>query len=229
MTLHSQKPSITILKNGPYVVRGNVPLAEIDIQSDILARPEQYSAPRPISTQSTYSLCRCGASSTKPICDGTSHISIDFCGDETASNVDINLQSELFEGPALRLYDAKSFCSGGRFCSRAGGIWDLTKESDNPQKKAKAIEEAHNCPSGRLRVANAETGEIIEPRSDPQIYLIEDPGAFASGPIQVKGTIPIRSHTGTVYESRARMTLCRCGSSHNKPFCDGKHLQIKPI
>jgi len=29
-----------------------------------------------------------------------------------------------------------------------------------------------------------------------------------------------------VYESRARMTLCRCGNSQNKPFCDGTHAAI---
>jgi CDGSH-type Zn-finger protein len=32
---------------------------------------------------------------------------------------------------------------------------------------------------------------------------------------------------GFEYEARNRMTLCRCGGSKNKPFCDGTHLSIK--
>jgi len=31
---------------------------------------------------------------------------------------------------------------------------------------------------------------------------------------------------GFEYEVRNRMTLCRCGVSKNKPFCDGSHLTV---
>ena len=32
---------------------------------------------------------------------------------------------------------------------------------------------------------------------------------------------------GKAYEVRNRMTLCRCGESSNKPFCDGTHASMK--
>jgi CDGSH-type Zn-finger protein len=32
---------------------------------------------------------------------------------------------------------------------------------------------------------------------------------------------------GFAYETRNRVTLCRCGQSQNKPFCDGAHASIK--
>jgi CDGSH-type Zn-finger protein len=31
---------------------------------------------------------------------------------------------------------------------------------------------------------------------------------------------------GTPYEVRNRVTLCRCGNSRNKPFCDGSHEDV---
>jgi CDGSH-type Zn-finger protein len=46
-----------------------------------------------------------------------------------------------------------------------------------------------------------------------------------NGPIQVSGTIHIsgqygeKGTDGTIY-------LCRCGSSKNKPYCDGTHKSI---
>ncbi|UCF09264.1 MAG: CDGSH iron-sulfur domain-containing protein, partial [Thermoplasmata archaeon] len=44
------------------------------------------------------------------------------------------------------------------------------------------------------------------------------------GPIWVRGRIPIESADGHIYEIRNRVTLCRCGWSSNKPFCDSSHL-----
>jgi len=43
----------------------------------------------------------------------------------------------------------------------------------------------------------------------------------------VRGGIPVTSANGFHYEVRNRVTLCRCGTSKNKPFCDGSHAAIK--
>ncbi|MEO5901562.1 MAG: CDGSH iron-sulfur domain-containing protein [Ilumatobacteraceae bacterium] len=47
-----------------------------------------------------------------------------------------------------------------------------------------------------------------------------------AGPIWVRGGIPISSSDGRAYEVRNRVTLCRCGASTNKPFCDASHAPI---
>jgi truncated hemoglobin YjbI len=39
----------------------------------------------------------------------------------------------------------------------------------------------------------------------------------------VQGAIQVVGADGRPYERRARQTLCRCGQSRNKPFCDGSH------
>ncbi len=56
--------------------------------------------------------------------------------------------------------------------------------------------------------------------------MIEDPQEGVSGPLWVRGGIPVVSADGTPYEVRNRVTLCRCGASQNKPFCDGSHASI---
>jgi len=55
------------------------------------------------------------------------------------------------------------------------------------------------------------------------IGTIEDPSKNASGPFWVRGGIPVYSADGKLYQVRNRMTLCRCGKSTNKPFCDSSH------
>lgn len=55
------------------------------------------------------------------------------------------------------------------------------------------------------------------------IGLVKDPYRDCSGPLWVRGEIDLESADGTKYEKRNRMTLCRCGRSENKPFCNGAH------
>jgi len=46
------------------------------------------------------------------------------------------------------------------------------------------------------------------------------------GPYWVRGGVRIESADGHVWETRNRVTLCRCGASSNKPFCDATHDEI---
>lgn len=90
-----------------------------------------------------------------------------------------------------------------------------------------AIREACDCTSGRLVAWDNKTVKPIEREMAPSLGLVEDPQAKTSGPIWAKGGIALESADGTRYEARDRMTLCRCGKSKNKPFCDGKHSKVR--
>jgi CDGSH-type Zn-finger protein len=122
------------------------------------------------------------------------------------------------------LTDAIPLCALARFCDLASGTWKLTEDSADPKCRKLAIQTACNCPSGRLVVWDKKTKKPIEPKLAKSISLIEDPSAGVSGPIWVKGGVQLVSCDGTKYEIRNRMTLCRCGKSDNKPFCDGSHI-----
>jgi CDGSH-type Zn-finger protein len=125
------------------------------------------------------------------------------------------------------LTDAEELCATARFCHRAGGTWKLVKNSDDLESKEIAITEACDCPSGRLVAWDKKSGKAIEPEFQPSIGLVEDPEKRVSGPIWVKGVVPIESSSAQKYEIRNRVTLCRCGASENKPFCDGRHIDIE--
>lgn len=48
-----------------------------------------------------------------------------------------------------------------------------------------------------------------------------------NGPLRVKGPIEIKDPQGGTYDlaGREMVSLCRCGQSANKPFCDGSHAR----
>jgi CDGSH-type Zn-finger protein len=214
---------VTVMPDGPFLVTGGLPLAKEIIGTDRNGIPVKWIAGERFPDREKYSLCRCGKSGGMPYCDGT-HEEIGFDGTETAGNEAYLEQADTLTGPDLILTDAEAFCAIARFCDRREGVWNLTDNSDDPESRKIAIPEACDCPAGRLVAWDKTTEKPIEPAFEPSIALIEDPNQKASGPIWVKGGVPIVSADGTEYEIRNRVTLCRCGESENKPFCDGSHL-----
>jgi len=214
---------VTVTKNGPYVVTGGLPLTKEIIATDANGIPVKWVKGARYPRQEKYSLCRCGKSDGKPFCDGT-HKKTGFDGTETAGNELYLDQADTLTGPDLILTDAEALCAIARFCDREGGVWDLTDASDDPKSRKIAIQEARDCPAGRLVAWDKKTEKPLEPDFEPSFTLVEDPEQKASGPLWVKGGVPIVSSDGIPYEIRNRVTLCRCGESENKPFCDGSHI-----
>lgn len=214
---------VTVTKDGPYLVSGGAPLSEQKISVDDDDQCHGWEEGQNYPVEENYALCRCGHSRHKPYCDGT-HAGIEFDGTEKAGNTPYMERAREFSGPNLDLTDAEEFCVGARFCHRAGGTWKLTEQSADPVARQTAIEESCDCPSGRL-VAWEKDGQAIEPDFEPSIGLVEDTQAKKMGPIWIRGGIPVESSDGNTYEIRNRVTLCRCGRSSIKPFCDGSHLE----
>jgi len=214
---------IQVTKNGPYIVSGNVPLYRMIIKCDGTTNiPLEWVFAGKLKTQEKYSLCRCGQTKNKPFCDGT-HFSVKFDGTEAYDNVPFEQMAKTIDGPSLTLKDAEILCASARFCHRGGDIWDQIPESDDPKIKENCIQNESDCPSGRLVVVDKATGKEVEPKLSQAIGLIEDPAMGIDGPLWVRGGIPVYSADGKLYEVRNRMTLCRCGKSTIKPFCDSSH------
>ncbi len=212
---------IEITPNGPYLVSGGLPLAEQHIVTNAEGDSLEYKEGKKFTTPPQYALCRCGHSNNKPFCDG-SHKKVGFDGAETADRRPYLEQAETFEGPEMLLTDAQNLCAFARFCDPKGRVWNLVMQ-DTPEARKLVEHEAGHCPAGRLVAWDKKTGKPIEPKFEPSLGLIEDTAKAVSGPIWVRGGVPVVSADGETYEVRNRLTLCRCGRSANKPFCDGSH------
>ena len=216
---------VTVSKNGPYIVTGGVPLIVAEICNDNEGYCRTWKIVNRYPVKEEYALCRCGYSENRPFCDGT-HANVRFSGTETAGGEEYLRHPQITHGPELELADYEDLCVHARFCMRAGGIWNLTEQSDIPEARDTAIEEACNCPSGRLVLRDLRSGETVEPVLEKSIAVIEYPAKGEHGLLWVRGGIPVVSADGKPYTARNRLTLCRCGKSRNKPFCDGSHVQF---
>jgi len=73
---------------------------------------------------------------------------------------------------------------------------------------------AHMCPSGAIRYRRKDGGPD---EAAPPINLAQ---LRDNGPIGLRGDLRIAGQAPAL-----RATLCRCGASRNKPFCDGSHAE----
>jgi CDGSH-type Zn-finger protein len=218
----SSHKKITILANGPYLVDGSVPLAFQTIGVNKAGESTEWIQGDALPVSAQYALCRCGESKTKPFCDGT-HAKIRFDGTETASRAPIMEQAKLYDGPAMQLADAEALCAFARFCDPHGQVWSQVEKTDESKVRGQFLQQVGNCASGRLIAIDKAAGKPVEPELPESIGLVEDPAQKCSGPLWVRGGIQLIGADGQGYEIRNRMTLCRCGRSQNKPFCNGMH------
>lgn len=217
---------ITITRDGPYEVSGDVPLHRAVIETDANGDSVAWKEDGAYATDDgSYCLCRCGRSRTKPFCDGT-HDDAGFCGHEHAQRPTYRENAQLQRGEKVDLLDDPTLCVGARFCDRGETVWGYVERSGDPENRKMAIDEACKCPAGRLTVID-ENGRPLEPDLPKEIGVVDDPANDCRGPLWVKGGIEIEGAAGEKYETRNRVALCRCGESRNQPYCDGTHYQCE--
>ena len=220
-----KKFRVKVTKDGPYIATGGMPLAQDIVVPGDDGEPERWEKGPSHPNRERCSLCRCGASRNTPFCDGA-HLASGFDGTETAAKTGTLERTEKTVGEEVDLTFSEELCAQARFCHGGDGAWAYAERSGDPEASKKAIHQACACPSGSLTAWEKKTGRMIEPDLEPSIGVIENPQEGTSGPLWVKGGIPVESADGTVYEIRNRVTLCRCGQSKNKPFCDGTHVDF---
>ncbi len=223
--IDSKSIYIKVTEDGPYLIYGQPSINEQIIIPNEEGDSWSYQEGECFnSCENPCSLCRCGASLDKPFCSGE-HIDRNWDAKETASLDSFLNGAEQYEGPELIMADNEIYCALARFCDAYGDAWNIVERAETSEDIELAKREVSNCPSGRLVIFDKKSKKVHEPHLEPSIGIIEDPGFEVSGPIWVRGGIRIESADGNSYEIRNRVTLCRCGGSSNKPFCDGTHAR----
>jgi len=98
------------------------------------------------------------------------------------------------------------------FKANVPGPW-IEPDAANTDELAALIK---TCPSGALRFERKDTGE------NESAPIINSINIVADGPLAINGGLIIDNQQG----SSTRATLCRCGASKNKPYCDNSHKEI---
>lgn len=217
-----------ILLNGPIMLHGVTDIIQQFIMPDHNGTSTAYQEGNTYTGKDPVALCRCGMSKNKPFCDG-SHKKIDpkeIDLTETATFQPEFNSAEMIQGPERSLSDDEKFCAFARFCDAGQRVWNEV-QLEGEKAKALTLQIAQHCPGGRLIVWDNATQKPIETYEVATANLIEDVMNRCSGPIMLRGGIPVKSSNGEYYEVRNRQALCRCGQSGNKPFCDGTHASMK--
>lgn len=81
------------------------------------------------------------------------------------------------------------------------------------------VEQVTNCPSGALSYQLANTSNMENQQKHQAIQVM----AIPNGPLQINTTCEVQLPNGEVVVRPEKSFFCRCGSSANKPFCDGSH------
>jgi CDGSH-type Zn-finger protein len=215
------EPRIEVTEDGPFVVRGDIPLVRVAQVLDEHGDPIDRTPDEPLeSSADGLELCRCGGSSTKPFCDRT-HLRMGFHGAETAVRGPRTSRAQVFPGDGIVMTDDRTICSHASFCAnRRENVWRMIEETDDPEVRAQLQRMISLCPSGALAYAVDDEARDAEPSFEPSIAVVKD------GPLFLRGGVTVVGADGIAYETRNRMTLCRCGRSRNKPFCDGTHADM---
>lgn len=127
---------------------------------------------------------------------------------------------EQIEGRELTLlYEGKK-CIHARFCvtgaprvflANVKGPW-ITPDAMAVES---LVEIAHDCPSGAIRYRRKDGKQGEAP---PPVNLL---AIREAGPYALRAELQLAGDAG-IY----RATLCRCGASKNKPYCDGSHREV---
>lgn len=173
-----------------------------------------------IETRDTALLCRCGASARKPFCDG-SHVGVGFTSERKWKAGRGKTIDHI--GTHITIHDNRLLCAHVEYCVlQLPGVFDRSRRpwiDPDGASVAEIVALCEKCPSGALGYTIH--GEVTPERVRPAAVR-----ATPEGPYYVEGGVEVVDPQLPEGAPHEHCALCRCGASHNKPLCDGKHWAV---
>ncbi len=168
-------------------------------------------------TPRVYSLCRCGESDAKPMCDGT-HARVEFSGEREDS---AKPALEYYEGKEITIVYDRYLCMGDGHCGELEAVFgthDAPKYEPDAGSPEEIIATIKKCPSGALTY-------ILNGKLEKDYFKETRIVVEKDGPLHCQGEIDLKDDqvSDALLPDADHYTLCRCGGSKKKPLCDGSH------
>ena len=212
MPKQTPKPMIVCLPNGPYYLLNDMKRQAVPN----LRRADGKAC----ATVRGVALCRCGGSKNKPFCDGT-HGTNGFKDKTLAKGKRPKRTS--YEGKRITIHDDRSICAHAGVCTeRLKSVFRGDREpwiDPDGAGMREIVATIKKCPSGALSYSIGGVAQKADERR-PLVTVTKD------GPYAVTGGVALANVPFADGASPERYTLCRCGASRNKPFCDGSHWSV---
>lgn len=194
--------NVNVIKNGPLKISGD----------EISAR--YCGEPISIEPGKAVYICRCGDSSKQPFCDG-SHGRNGF-SPEPASATQNDVQ--IWEGKTIRTVFNSNICMHAANCKPLKELRQRELDGDT-NAAAQIASVVLSCPSGALTY-EAHEGALPAVAKRPTLDIMEGGEVRVQSGFEINAELPDQQATD-------RATLCRCGLSKNKPWCDASHTNLE--
>lgn len=172
-----------------------------------------------IETPRVISLCRCGESCSKPLCDGT-HANVGFDGTREDSEKG---EIEQYAGKNITIVFDRYLCMGAGYCGELEAVFGT---HDHPKYEPDAghvddiVATIKKCPSGALSY-------IIDGVHYKDYYKKNQIVVEKAGPYNCVGDITLidDQDSDLLLSPSDHYTLCRCGGSKRNRFVM-EHIKI---
>jgi len=136
------------------------------------------------------------------------------------------MEDKSYSNKEITVYWKPKLCSHSAIC--LNGLPNVFRTNEKPwiningASSEDIVRVVKLCPSGALTYSKLnEPATITEEKNSKEVIV----NFVKDGPLIIKSDCKIIDANGNIFFKKNNCSLCLCGLSKEKPFCDGSHYQ----